>query len=335
MTKVVWGIVGNSHDAGIGVFNVKRRSLTRRALPEIYWAGKSSDFSMIPGDSTLHPNLINKAESILGWPDEVIWYERPFLKTARQFLAGQGFDLNRNDINQFLLNHNDRFLYSKLSTVKHHHSHAAYAHFTSPQTEQAIMCLDSIGEFESFTIWYGSGNNLKQVYSLAYPHSLGLYYSAMTQRCGLIPQFEEHRVVELGNKGNEGKYLKSIFDDILDISGEAPFKLKMNLHRGCKDWNPEIKSEQDIFDLAAAAQAAFEMILGRCSDLAKKLTGCENLALAGGCALNRRAVREIDHMWKTIHIPKNPGDAGSCIGAVLSKYNRFISLDGIWHDLEN
>ena len=50
--------------------------------------------------------------------------------------------------------------------------------------------MDSIGEWECLTIWQGKDNKLKKIYSQRYPHSVGLYYSAMTQRCGLEPNKE-------------------------------------------------------------------------------------------------------------------------------------------------
>ena len=63
--------------------------------------------------------------------------------------------------------------------------------------------MDSIGEWESLTIWMGKGNKLVKHYSQWYPHSVGLFYSAMTQRCGLIPNKEEYKIANMASKGND------------------------------------------------------------------------------------------------------------------------------------
>ena len=181
---ITWGVVANSHDASIAVANVGASDT------KVLWAGLAKDFSGVPNDPHLNSGLIDKAKSF-GEPSSIIWYERPMLKTARQWLAGQGILLKENNIRRYLKEYD---LEHPIKYIQHHNCHAAYAYYTQPYDECAVICLDSIGEFETLTIWQGKNNNLKKLHSQRYPHSLGLFYSAMTQRLGLVPQRDEYLV---------------------------------------------------------------------------------------------------------------------------------------------
>ena len=316
---ITWGMVGNSHDASLAVFNNN----------ELYWAALSKDFSKIPNDP--HPNwtMLEVARQSFGPPDKVIWYEKPFLKTLRQWRAGQGWLYKENNIKEYL---KPWGIDCTIEYTKHHLSHAAYAYYTQPNNDCAVICLDSIGEFETLTIWHGKDNKLKKIYSQSYPHSLGLFYSAMTQRLGLTPQRDEYKVAKMAQKGDPNKFKKIVMQDIIDVVPGIPkIIMKENLHRGCMWWRPEIKSKQDLNDLAATVQDIFELSLDVLQCWTKKRTGSKNLALAGGGALNKTAVDKIRPNWKNVWVPTNPGDPGSCIGAVLAKTQTKIKLDKQWY----
>lgn len=317
---ITWGMVGNSHDASLAVFYRKK----------LLWASLSKDFSCIPNDPYHNTVQIELAKRQFGYPDKIIWYEYPFLKTIRQFYAGQGWLLKENNIKQYLEKYN---LHSKIFYTKHHHSHAAYAYYTQKHDDCAIICLDSIGEFETLTIWHGKNNNLKKIYSQGYPHSLGLFYSAMTLRLGLVPQRDEYMLAQLGSKGDPNKLFMDIFNDFICTKGMGftpKIKLLYNLHKGCNWWRPDLTSQQDLYDIAAATQAVFEYCVLNLSKWVKKETRSNNLALAGGGALNKQAVDKIKVDWNNIWVPVNPGDPGSCIGSVLAKHKEKIDITDKW-----
>ena len=94
---------------------------------------------------------------------------------------------------------------------------------------------------------------------------------------------------------------------------------------------PELTSQEDLNDIAAATQAVFEYCVVNIAAWTKIHTGCKHLALAGGGALNRDAVDLLRDKWDTVHVPQNPGDPGSCIGAVLAKTKTKVILDKQWH----
>ena len=192
------------------------------------------------------------------------------------------------------------------------------------------MVIDSIGEWETLTIWQGSGGKLSRVYSQGYPHSFGLFYSAMTQRLGLKAQEDEYILMGMAAYGDaDRKYngitLKNAIMKELGIQTHSNklHTFKKNLHRGCNWLLPELHTEQDMFDLAAATQEIYEVMLDRVIKLAKeRVSFTENLVMMGGCALNCTANSMITSKYgfKDIWIMPNPGDAGSSIG-VAQKYN--------------
>ena len=316
---ITWGMVGNSHDASLAVFNDS----------ELYWAALSKDFSKIPNDPDPNWTMLEVARQSFGPPSKVVWYERPFLKTLRQLRAGQGWLYKENNIKKYL---EPWGINCKIEYTQHHLSHAAYAYYTQPYDDCAVICLDSIGEFETLTIWHGKNNKLKKIHTQSYPHSLGLFYSAMTQRLGLVPQRDEYLVAQMAKKGDPSKYMDIIRKDIIDYSEGIPkIVMRSNMHRGCKWWRPEIESKKDLNNLAASVQLSFEDCLDILQKYAKKITGSKNLALAGGGALNKQAVDKIRSNWFDIWVPTNPGDPGSCIGAVLAKTQTKIKLDKQWY----
>ena len=319
---IKWGMVGNSHDASLAVFDDDK----------LLWASLAKDFSGIPNDPHFNQKQIDVAIQSFGKPQKVIWYERPFLKTLRQFKAGQGWLRKSNDIRAYLKRWD---IGCKIEYTQHHLSHAAYAYYTQPHDDCAVICLDSIGEFETLTIWHGKNNKLKKIHSQGYPHSLGLFYSAMTQRMGLVPQRDEYLVAQWAKKGNPNRLSHVMRKEIIKVDHEKrdPQKIMMreNLHRGCMWWRPELSSQQDMYDIAAATQAIFEYCVSILSIWAKVNTGADYVALAGGGALNRDAIDKIRNQWKNIWVPPNPGDPGSCIGAVLAKTQTKITLDNQWY----
>ena len=326
---ITWGLVGNSHDASVAVFETKRKGLGPNETTRLLWAGLAKDFSGVPNDPHLNSEIIKHALDY-GRPDKLVWYERPFLKTLRQYWAGQGWLYSENNIRRYLDIRGLRGI--PLRYTQHHESHAAYAYYTQPHDDCAVICLDSIGEFETLTIWHGKNNKLTKIHSQGYPHSLGLFYSAMTQRLGLVPQRDEYLVAQWAAKGDKGKYFFTILKELVETRGMGydPFtRMRENMHRGVNWWRPELTSQQDLYDIAAATQAVFEYCLLNLAAWTKAQTNSNHLALAGGGAMNKQAVALLTK-WDTVHVPQNPGDPGSCIGAVLARTKTKIKLDGKW-----
>ena len=299
---ISWGISANSHDAALAVFLDEK----------LVFASHSERFSGVKNDRDLNRELVAHAKRF-GAPDKVYWYEKPFKKTLRQFFAGQGWKGRDNDIEIYMARYE---INAPIEYVDHHLSHAAAGYYTSGFDEACVLVIDAIGEFETATIWQGKGNKLKKLWSQSYPHSVGLFYSAMTQRVGLKPNEDEYILMGMAAYGNNS-LVSVIKDDFIIYSDKIKFK--QNLHRGCTQWRPEL-TVKDSFEIAHATQVLYEEMFSNLLEKAQRLTKSKNLVLMGGCALNCLANRFTGRFFDDTWIYPNPGDAGSAIGAVLAKH---------------
>jgi carbamoyltransferase len=131
-----WGINALNHGSSISVINNGR-----------YMDSCVSNFDQIPHEQ------IRRNLELYGAPDRIFWYERPWIKKARQLYAGQyksAFNLSvlpSVKLKEWGLG------YADIQYTSHHASHAAAGYYTSPFNHCAIVVIDAIGEFECVTIW--------------------------------------------------------------------------------------------------------------------------------------------------------------------------------------
>ena len=313
---ITWGISANSHDAALAVFSNEG----------LEFASHSERFSGVKNDAHLNDKLIEYARQ-WGEPDEVIWYERPFIKTLRQLRAGQGLRLGENNIRKYLGSYG---IHAPIRYTSHHLSHAAAGYYTSPFTEASVVCIDSIGEFQTLTLWQAKGDKLKRVDSQGYPHSVGLWYSAMTQRIGLKPNEDEYILMGMAAYGDPNRLYDAIMNEFIESIVQGEVRFKHNLHRGCRWWRPDLTTEQDMFDIAAATQKIYEMILDNVLNYVSSFMPSRNLVLMGGCALNCSANGLAYNYFDNVWIMPNPGDAGSAVGAVLAHKKQHMPMDHMY-----
>lgn len=314
-----WGITAGSHDASVAVFDNDK----------LLFAAHSERSSGKKNDANLNKTIISQSLAF-GYPSEVHWYETHWLKRLRQIKSGQyklafnkpspatilsEFGINEFDVLQEIIKYDD---FSRIINHKHHNTHAAAGWYTAPFEKGAVLVIDSIGEFETLTVWRGNGNKLDKVFSQSYPDSIGLWYSAMTQRCGLKPNEEEYILMGMAAVGDPNRFRDEILDTFFEPLVDGwNVKLKHNLHRGCLWWRPELATMQDIADIAAGTQAVYEFLFDYLLQVTKLRTQEYNIVLMGGCALNCVANGIAGKYFDRVWIMPNPGDAGSAVGAVL------------------
>ena len=316
----ILGINALNHDAAIAMIQDG----------EVLFAGHSERYSGVKNDSDLSAALFADSFRHGGKPDKVVYFERPWLKKARQLRAGQyGEVLSRKNLPSYYLR--DFVGNSEIEYVQHHQSHAAAGYYTSPYEESAIVVIDAIGEFETCTIWYAWGSHFEKRYSLKYPKSLGIWYSAMTQRLGLKPQEDEYILMGMAGWGTVDEELKQNIRNDFFKDSDKLIDLKDNLHRGCLDWNPEYykddDSEQWKFDIAANVQAICEEEIVKVFELTKQLVPeTDNCVYMGGVALNcvANSIIARDH-YPNLWILPNPGDAGSSLGSAAYVFGEHIN----------
>ncbi len=225
----------------------------------------------------------------------------------------------------------------ELLFAEHHQSHAASAFYPSPFEKAAVLCLDGVGEWATTSVWLGEGNQIKPIWEIDFPHSLGLLYSAFTYYTGFKVNSGEYKLMGLAPYG-EPKYVDLIYKHLIDLKEDGSFQLNMeyfNYATGLTMTNrkfndifggPPRKGESEItqreMDLARSIQVVTEEVVLRLAKSIHKDLGVENLCLAGGvalnCVANGRLLRE--GPFKNIWIQPAAGDAGGAIGAALAAW---------------
>ena len=118
----------------------------------------------------------------------------------------------------------------KLLFSEHHLSHAGSAFYPSPFKNAAILCMDGVGEWATTSAWLGNYKNIKVLWEINFPHSLGLLYSTFTYYCGFRVNSEEYKLMGLALYG-QPKYSQLIKDKIIDIKKLYYLKIFFNNYK--------------------------------------------------------------------------------------------------------
>ena len=293
---------------------------------EILFAGHSERYSKIKNDRDIDTMLMSDAERY-GSIDRIAYYERPWLKQLRQWYAGQGVDWNQLTAGSIVKQQlGQKYKNVPICSFNHHLSHAAGGYQTSPFEKATVVVIDAIGEFDTISIWgaeyRGDRAHYTRLWRQTYPHSIGLFYSAMTSRVGLRPMEEEYILMGMSAYGEEG--LRNVLQRDL-ISDEWELRFKENLHAGL---GQKYLSDHTDFDIARGAQDLVEDLILNVMLRARKFEFSRNLVYTGGVALNCVANARLGRYWDDIWIMPNPGDAGSSLGAAAMAYGGRIN----WRD---
>lgn len=225
----------------------------------------------------------------------------------------------------------------------HHQSHAASAFFPSPYEKAAALCLDGVGEWATTSAWVGDGNELRPLWEIDFPHSLGLLYSAFTYYLGFKVNSGEYKVMGLAPYGKP-TYTDLIKEHLIDIKPDGSFRLNMEYFEYCTGLRMISSAFESLFgmpardpksdeltdkhmDIAASIQQVTnECVLALTRSLQRE-TGLENLCLAGGVALNCVANSEVirDSGFRNVWIQPAAGDAGGAPGAAWAAWYLYFA----------
>jgi len=326
---------------------------------EIIAAAQEERFTRKKHDSSYPHNAIefvlNYANLKLNKVDQIVFFEKPFLKFERLLetyvaFAPKGFVsfskamplwikeklFQKNLLFNKLKEHDKNYNSDKnIFFSDHHLSHAASAFFPSPFEEAIVLTADGVGEWATTTVAVGKGNKLDIKKEIHFPHSLGLLYSAFTYYTGFKVNSGEYKLMGLAPYGNP--IYEDKINQLVDIKDDGTFRLDqdyfnyatgltMTSHKfhnlfGQKPRNPKHeKLTQFHMDIAASIQKVTEDIMIKLSKSIRKEYNIKNLCLAGGVALNCVANGKIlkEKIFDNIWIQPAAGDAGGSLGAALA-----------------
>lgn len=299
--------------------------------------------------------------------DSVIYYEKPFITFERliethlnaapfglkPFLASMPVWIKEKlFLDRDIRKHIKKISGEIVPAIKyseHHLSHASSAFYPSPFEKAAVLCVDGVGEWATSSAWIGNGKDLKPLWEIHFPHSLGLLYSAITAYLGFKVNSGEYKVMGLAPYGDP-KYLEQM-SKLITLHDDGGYSLNMHYFsydKKLKMFNSNLEnlfgrpgrtgeSQLDQFhmDIAASLQTILEKALFHVVGHLQKKTGMENLCLAGGVALNCVANAKLFAAtgFKKIWVQPSSGDAGGALGAALAyshldlKTERVVSPD--------
>ncbi len=332
--KYILGISAFYHDSAACI--IKNGSIIAAAQEERFTRKK--------GDADFPINAIyyclKAAEISISDLSEIVFYDKPILKFDRILAsyihnAPKGVESFVQAVPLWLksklwvedtikkeLNFKNDILFTE-----HHQAHAASAFFPSPFDKAAIITIDGVGEWSTTTIGTGIGSKISLFKKIDFPHSLGLLYSAFTYYCGFRVNSGEYKLMGLAPYGKP-VYLDIIKKEIITINSDGSYVLNENYFNyisglkminsrfeklfGHKSLKPDQKPGQFYMDIAASIQKLFDEILVRIAVEAKRLTGLENLCIAGGVGLNCVSNSAIlkESGFSGIWVQPAAGDAG-------------------------
>ena len=300
--------------------------------------------------------VLNFAKMKLSDVDQIIFFEKPFLKFERLLetyvaFAPRGFKsfcmampiwlkdklFQKKMLFNELKRHDDNFNDDKKIYFSDHHlSHAASAFFPSPFEEAIVLTADGVGEWATTTVAIGKGNNLEIKKEIHFPHSLGLLYSAFTYYTGFKVNSGEYKLMGLAPYGVP-IYEDKIKSNLIDIKEDGSFHLDQSYFNYATGLTMTNKKFDNLFgqkvrdsknekltqfhmDIAASIQKVTEDIMIKLIKSLKKEFNISNLCLAGGVALNCVANGKIlkEKIFNNIWVQPAAGDAGGSLGAALA-----------------
>lgn len=239
----------------------------------------------------------------------------------------------------------------KLYRVEHHLAHCASAFLSSLFNESAVVSVDGSGDFASAAWGIGSGTDVNIHGRVFFPHSLGIFYMAITQYLGFVRWGDEYKVMGLASYGNPA-FVREM-DEVVRLKDDGGFRLNFQFFRhatqNLESWEgcePHVSTlfTKALEELIGPARLAGEPISQRHKDIARsaqemyekaffhllnsvcKQHGFDTLALAGGCAMNSVANGKIAKTtpFRRVYVHAAAGDAGGAVGAAMTVWHRLI-----------
>jgi len=244
-----------------------------------------------------------------------------------------------------------RDLRATLHGIEHHRAHLSSAFHVSPFEHALAVSVDGFGDFSSAAWGEAKGTSIDLISQVFFPHSLGIFYQAVTQHLGFFHYGDEYKVMGLAPYGRPE--FMSEMRQLIDLKSDGAFELNLKYFRHQKEkiayqwsggtpqfgelFSPAIEEllgpkrtpvdeiEPRHMNLAHSAQAMYEQAFFNILQNAQKMTGVTDLVLAGGCAMNSVANGKVRRVtpFRRVYVQAAAGDAGGAIGAAFMVWHKF------------
>jgi carbamoyltransferase len=234
--------------------------------------------------------------------------------------------------------------------VEHHVAHLSSAFHVSPFEEAVAVSVDGFGDFASAAWGVGRGAEIEIEGRSLFPHSLGIFYQALTQYLGFPHYGDEYKVMGLAPYG-EPRFLPEMHR-LISLKSDGGFELNLSYFRHHAErisfeWNSGSPKFVDLFapaledllgprrqptdpltdrhkDIARSAQTIYEDAFFNLLNILHERHRLPNIGLAGGCAANSVANGKIRRMtgFKKVYVHSAAGDAGGAVGAAFAVWHR-------------
>ncbi len=220
--------------------------------------------------------------------------------------------------------------------IDHYRAHIGNAASLSPSKTCALAVVDGRGERQTALLGSITGTDIKVFTEVNFPHSLGLFYGAVTQYLGFKPDSDEWKVMALASYANENNKYKDVMKNIIHQDQNGGFKLNLDFFEFYNFWDSRMYSNLfiDTFgpprgkddpiedrhqEIAAAMQLAFEETMANLLTALHKQADTSEVALSGGCFMNSVFNGKIEALspFKKSYISSCPDDSGTAVGAAL------------------
>ena len=216
-----------------------------------------------------------------------------------------------------------------VQSLSHHLAHAANAVFTSPFSECVVMIADGSGEADALSFFHYDGSAFRQLSSTSLHHSLGILYGLITELCGFdVWSGEEWKIMGLAAYGQRRPELYDFFRtrtqlDGLSVHLSFESEWPAHLEQVAGPFRKPGEDPERAADIAHNFQEFFADIIVELARRAGELGLSENLAFAGGCALNSSANGRLlsGSPFRWLHVPSAPADDGNALGAALYEHH--------------
>ena len=223
-----------------------------------------------------------------------------------------------------------------ITYINHYDAHVGNALFTSGFADAAILVLDGRAERQTSLLAVGHGAKVEKLAEVKFPHSLGLYYGAITQLLGFKPDGDEWKVMALGSYASGDNEYYPILSKLVTVLDDGTFEMaldhfeyhnffdrRMYADKLVAKLGPPRKKSEPLDhrheNIAAAMQRVFEESVTQILNRLHARTGLDKLVVGGGCFMNSVYNGKIEQLtpFRDVFVGSAPDDSGTAVGAAL------------------